>query len=76
MEDTEVADSKHSEKEWKERSWRPWGKGPKGQERNKGLSLNKEIKKGMAVIQVHQNFKCYTVEIEGFWKKMIDRDDR
>lgn len=75
IEDTEVADSKHSEKEWKEKSLRPWGKGPKGQERNRELSLNKEIKrkKAMAVIQAHQNVVCYTVEMEGYRRKMIDR---
>lgn len=48
----------------------------KGQERNRGLSLNKEIKrkKAMAVIQAHQTVVCY--RNEGYRRKMIDRDNR
>lgn len=44
IEDREVADSKHSEKEWTERSWRPWGKDPKGQERNKRAEFKQRNK--------------------------------
>lgn len=50
------------------------GKVPKGRREIRGLSLNKEIKrkKGMAVIQIHQNVKFYTMEIAGYRRKMIE----